>query len=177
VLLLLVGFSFAPRAAAVTAAPRPPAPSIEELIRRLGDDDFEVREAASRALEAAGRAAAAALEEAARDSQDAEIRWRAQRALDKIAKHSTPTQGFAWRVMDATEMLAEDASGPSRAEVVALAVKAMYSNDERSLSPQLAHKLQGVRSMTRAELQLLLWSAAAATGPRSHFDGNIELDG
>ena len=54
-----------------------PAPStmpaeIDRLIRQLGDDDFDVREAASRALEAIGEPAWDALQKAVRGT-DAEV--------------------------------------------------------------------------------------------------------
>lgn len=55
------------------------------LIAALGDADFEAREAATQALVRLGAAASAALEKAAR-SADAEVRWRAERALREIRK-------------------------------------------------------------------------------------------
>ena len=75
VLLLVV-------AVAPAAAPPPvPLPSqIERWIAELGDDDFNLREAASLRLRAAGPAAEPALEKAA-DSPDAEVKKRARTIL------------------------------------------------------------------------------------------------
>jgi HEAT repeat protein len=50
---------------------------IARLVRQLGDDSFEKREAASRELDAIGEPAVAALRKAAASSDDPEIRWRA----------------------------------------------------------------------------------------------------
>src|SRR5260221_1959364 len=57
------------------------ATKIARLIQQLGSDRFVEREAASRALEAMGPSALEALEAAARDSSDPEIRARAQLAI------------------------------------------------------------------------------------------------
>jgi hypothetical protein len=59
------------------------ADRIKELIRRLGDDSFEVREKASADLVALGAAARPALEQAKTD-KDTEIARRAQECLQKI---------------------------------------------------------------------------------------------
>src|SRR5438552_17943717 len=50
------------------------SPEIERLVTQLGDKDFEVREAASRGIEAFGLQALEALREAASAAKDAEIR-------------------------------------------------------------------------------------------------------
>ena len=62
------------------AKPAPPAKSpaeIDRLIKQLGNDDFDQREAASKALEAMGEPALNALLRAATKSNDAEVRRRA----------------------------------------------------------------------------------------------------
>ena len=56
---------------------------INEMVRQLGDDEFEVRERASEGLVALGMAARAALRAALKDP-DLEIRRRARECLDKI---------------------------------------------------------------------------------------------
>src|SRR6188768_1686330 len=53
------------------------AAQIEQLIQQLGDEKFEVREAASRGLAALGQRARAALEQATK-SDDAEVASRAR---------------------------------------------------------------------------------------------------
>lgn len=59
------------------------AARIARLIRQLGSDDFENREAASKALEKIGVPALKPLEEALQ-STDAEVRRRVEDLLDKI---------------------------------------------------------------------------------------------
>src|SRR5262249_5464859 len=64
-------------------AAAPPTPSqerIDRLIRQLGSDSFQEREAATRALARMGRAAVPALRRAAR-SPDLEVRARAGRLV------------------------------------------------------------------------------------------------
>lgn len=72
---------------AFPAVPPPPAAvsgeEVRQLIQQLGDDDFKVREKASAALWAAGKAAEKPLEEAAK-SPDFEVARRAKDILDKF---------------------------------------------------------------------------------------------
>jgi hypothetical protein len=58
---------------------------IAALIKRLGDDAFAKREAASKELEDIGEPALAALRKAANCSDDLEIRRRAERIIQAIA--------------------------------------------------------------------------------------------
>jgi hypothetical protein len=58
---------------------------INELVRQLGDDEFEVREKAAEGLVALGPRARSALQAALKDP-DLEIRMRARQCLDKIDK-------------------------------------------------------------------------------------------
>lgn len=60
---------------------------IDELIEKLGDDSWENREGATKALIALGRLAAARLVDAAR-SADAEVKWRAAHVIKMIQEHS-----------------------------------------------------------------------------------------
>ncbi len=57
---------------------------IKELIKKLGDDAFEVREKASADLVALGTAAVPLLRQAAKDSNDLEVLRRAQQCLQQI---------------------------------------------------------------------------------------------
>jgi tetratricopeptide (TPR) repeat protein len=68
---------------ASAAANRPSKEEIGRWIRQLGDNDFDVREAASRNLWAAGRPAEAALHRA-RQSTDLEVARRAKEILDNL---------------------------------------------------------------------------------------------
>jgi HEAT repeat protein len=87
-LVILIGLL----SSVVAGAPAPAPPTkeeIKELVRQLGDDDFEVRERASRRLLEIGEPALGALSEAADRAEDSEVRRRARRAVDAIT-HSLP---------------------------------------------------------------------------------------
>jgi RNA polymerase sigma factor (sigma-70 family) len=82
----ICGSAFLPRGAVAEAQAAPPvaraevAPDgkdIERLIKQLGSDEFEEREAATRALKEVGKPALKALGVAATENADAEIRIRA----------------------------------------------------------------------------------------------------
>src|SRR5262245_38580130 len=60
------------------------AERIARLIRQLGDDAFEKREAGSKELDALGEPALGALRKAAASSDDLEIRRRAERILAAV---------------------------------------------------------------------------------------------
>jgi RNA polymerase sigma factor (sigma-70 family) len=81
--------------------------TIRDLIRQLGDEDFEKRETAQQRLIELGEPALEQLRQAARDSKDAEIRQRAERAVRAIEKaqfgqvrqltgHETRTLPLRW---------------------------------------------------------------------------------
>jgi uncharacterized protein (TIGR03067 family) len=57
---------------------------IAQLIKRLGDDSFAKREAASKELEAIGEPALAALQKAAASTDDAEVQWRAEQIVRNV---------------------------------------------------------------------------------------------
>lgn len=80
--ILLVAQGGAPRAA---PGKDTEAETIARLIKRLGDDAFARREAATRQLEAIGEPALEALRKAAASDGDAEIRARAARIIEVIA--------------------------------------------------------------------------------------------
>jgi WD40 repeat protein len=99
-LCLLAGLGLAPGAAPPLRGPR-----VTELIEQLGDDDFDKREAASKALEALGDEALAPLRQAASSRADLEVRLRAARAYRKVAArlqlfcyqgHGQPVTGVAF---------------------------------------------------------------------------------
>src|SRR5262245_64796387 len=63
---------------------QPDAVAIDRLIRLLGSEEFDQREAASRALERYGEGALGALRRAEAASPDAEVRRRAERLVGVI---------------------------------------------------------------------------------------------
>lgn len=69
------------------AAQDPSPEKIRELIGKLGDDEYAVRERATRELEAAGEAASHGLA-AAVDSIDPEVAWRARQILEEISRRA-----------------------------------------------------------------------------------------
>jgi WD40 repeat protein len=71
-------------AKAAQAKPDADQEAIRELIKQLGDDAFDKREAAEKRLAALGEPALELLRQAARDATDAEVRQRAQRAVRAI---------------------------------------------------------------------------------------------
>jgi PDZ domain-containing protein len=63
---------------------------IQDLIRKLGSDDFTTREQATEELKKAGKTAREALKKAADESEDPEVRQRARTLLDDLAKAEKP---------------------------------------------------------------------------------------
>lgn len=61
---------------------------IDELIGRLGDDSYKVREEASRQLIEIGKVAVPKLETAMKESDDPEVKWRCEYILGEIGKRS-----------------------------------------------------------------------------------------
>jgi len=70
------------------------AGAAEDAIKDLASDDFQKREAATATLSAMSDAALPALEKAAQD-KDAEVRWRAERAIQSIRARGGKAQGAA----------------------------------------------------------------------------------
>lgn len=64
---------------------------IQDLIRKLGSDDFTTREQATEELKKAGKSARPALQKAADESEDPEVRQRARTILEESAKAPVPT--------------------------------------------------------------------------------------
>lgn len=104
VVCAVVGLAFLAGAEGLGGEPRKESEAgrVARLIEQLGDDEFDSREEASKALVALGEPALAALRKAAASSTDLEIRRRAKRAVDAIsarmaAKELAKWQG-AWKV-------------------------------------------------------------------------------
>jgi len=79
------------------------AERVARLIRQLGDDDFEKRDAASKELDAIGEPAAAALRQAAKSAADPEVRRRAEGVLQaqagRAAKREFDKLQGAWSLV------------------------------------------------------------------------------
>jgi sulfatase modifying factor 1 len=80
----------------------PEARHVAQLIQKLGDDHFSVREQATRELESLGEAAVAPLRRAAGSDENFEIRWRAQKILFAPSRKSLST-GLALVIVRAGE--------------------------------------------------------------------------
>jgi hypothetical protein len=63
---------------------------IQDLIRKLGSEDYATREQATQELEKIGKAARPALQKAAEESQDPEVRQRAQGLLEEKPRSDKP---------------------------------------------------------------------------------------
>src|SRR5690349_11004616 len=72
-------------AALLARSDTPTAAEIERLIKQLGDDDFDRREAAAKRLDAIGEPALEAVRKA-RDSDDPEVRQRAREVVRLIER-------------------------------------------------------------------------------------------
>jgi hypothetical protein len=89
--------------------------AIKKLIAEMGDKDFQVRERATRALEALGKAALPALKDAATTATDLEIQRRARQVVTRLEGTQAPQVGVQTRV--ARLLAAKDS--PSDRQVVA----------------------------------------------------------
>jgi hypothetical protein len=74
--------------------PKADAEQIAKLIKQLGNDDFEVREKATKELEAIGTPALEALREATKTG-DAEVKTRAAALLEKVEKKAATEKALA----------------------------------------------------------------------------------
>jgi hypothetical protein len=82
-------------AAGADQPPSPPAAAVsperlQQLIQQLGDPKFKLREQAAAELSRLGRLALRALQDAARDSKDLEVRNRAKALAEAIQAHDRP---------------------------------------------------------------------------------------
>ena len=84
VVTLTCGLVLAVAAVTPTQETHKPKPSATELIEQLGDAAFKVRRSAEKSLRELGTDAKEALEKAATDHGDAEVRWRAKRLLQQV---------------------------------------------------------------------------------------------
>jgi hypothetical protein len=126
------------------AALRPPArggPPVEDLVARLDDDDFAVREKATRALTERGEGVIPKLRAALDEATSAEVRARIARVLQHFnEERPSPERLRAARAVVALsridtaasrELLAEIADGPEAAPQTS-AAKAALAEAEKS---------------------------------------------
>src|SRR5262249_47450728 len=77
---------------------------MKELVRKLGDDNFEVREKAVKELTALGKAAVPLLRDAARSS-DPEVARRARLCLEQIGPADAPPANHSATLIAAVHLL------------------------------------------------------------------------
>ena len=131
---------------------------IAVLIKKLGDDDFPVREQASADLIALGGRAEAQLREAARDNPDAEIKHRAEKCLREVSRAAEPAvQAAAARVLGACHadgaaaVLLEylpQAPDESVVDAISIALEALAVKD-RKADPALLKALEDKLALRR----------------------------
>jgi hypothetical protein len=95
-----------------------PSRDVSKLIAQLDDEEFDVREKASKELETLGREAEAGLRKAEKDSPSAEVRSRARALLEKLAAGGA---GASWRGLRALEVLEAINTAEARQVIVELA--------------------------------------------------------
>lgn len=67
---------------------------VAELIEKLGEDEYRVREEATKAIVELGKAAVAKVEAVYKETKDAEVKWRCEFILQEIAKKN-PIPGIS----------------------------------------------------------------------------------
>jgi hypothetical protein len=67
---------------------------VEELSQKLGDDEYRVREDATKAIIELGKAAVSKVEAIYKETKDAEVKWRCEYILQEIAKRN-PIPGIS----------------------------------------------------------------------------------
>lgn len=91
----------------VSASPGGPPADVAQLIRQLGSDDYAEREAAHQKIEALGESALDALRKAASESDDPEVKSRAQRLRTAITARGLRDEAQAlqgvWKLVQVGE--------------------------------------------------------------------------
>lgn len=85
--LTLLGSAWAARQDAATPEAKVSEEQIEAWVRKLGHEEYRVREQAMKELEGVGAPARPHLERA-RESSDPEVRWRAESLLERLGRES-----------------------------------------------------------------------------------------
>ena len=139
---------------------------IARLIKELGDNEWSVREAASKALVDIGQPALAALKEALK-SKDAEVAMRAREAVEKIEGAGSTVEGLRAlghaaqaavqkRLLEERRLSAEKAGAAAEAELAG-------KKDEAEKARAGAKQAQA-NTAALAKLLTLLAQAGPATG-------------
>lgn len=158
--------------AALAGAAVPAEPSADELVARLGADDYRTREAAQRALWARGRAAVPALERAVR-GPDPEAARRAREVLDRFGWGIYPDTPPA--VLDLIRTFRHGHADPSRNDDIRRAalhdlvklgrpgLDAVGAILSRDIPPEARGPLvANVTALVRREVPLLLFAGKTA---------------
>jgi hypothetical protein len=119
-------------------------PRVKACFARLDDDDFDVREEASRELERMGRLAEPALRRLAVNATSAETRRRSQRLLDKLGSAKLPMSVHELLALRTIEVLEHIGTAEARSLV---ATWANESDDGRVKqdAERTLHRLNGGR--------------------------------
>jgi uncharacterized protein (TIGR03067 family) len=81
------------------ALPPPSAVESQRLVKQLGAEEFELREAASKRLEAMGEQVLPVLREAARSTNDPEVRQRVQQVTSILTRPEAKKLEGKWRLV------------------------------------------------------------------------------
>ncbi|MBL8799536.1 MAG: PDZ domain-containing protein [Planctomycetia bacterium] len=143
---------------------------IEKLIKQLGADKFQDREEASKALDAIGAPALAALR-AAEQATDAEVRRRAGELVTAIEGRSRQSLAFAQTVTQAIEVIQEQfVMEVVPGELTASAVRALYQQVNQSLPADLERQLMKAAKLSAKECSGVLFDARLRLGQRVDLD-------
>lgn len=131
---------------------------IARLVTQLGDDSFEMREAASRELDAIGELALAALRKAAASSDDLEIRQRAERVIESIiaARVATRYKDRLTQIVNARNELAK-AMGSGDNKVIAL----KHEMAQKQLSLAQVELIKVESDLRRMELEAKIYKTTS----------------
>jgi WD40 repeat protein len=116
---------------------------IRRLITDLDDDDFNVREKATRELERMGSEALVPVQRALKDSPSAEARLRLRRVLDKVKTPQRATAPEGRRISLALAILEEIGTSEARGALEELAkgpTKSVVTRDARAALDRLAKR-------------------------------------
>jgi carboxyl-terminal processing protease len=150
---LLAGLLLLPWAAAGPPADPDPA---AKLIRQLGSESFEEREAAARALEDLGLDALPALRQALADD-DPEVRRRARILFEGLEGRLREADQFADRLLAVLAVIEErSVAEPKGAELIVWAVEGLYEARRRTPARAVAASLARGKALSADERRALL---------------------
>jgi carboxyl-terminal processing protease len=146
------------------------AERIALLIKQLGADKFEMREEATKALDAIGIPALDALR-AAEKSTDAEVRRRAGDLVATIESRSQQFILFAQTVLQAIEVVREHfVVQPNPGELTEWAIRALYQQVDQKVPSEVERPLAKAKELTAKECFNLLFDARLRLGKRQDLD-------